>query len=178
MMTNPSAADVPLGPSAVPMLGAGMTSVDRFAILYLAFPVAAFFILWFSAVYGVIFGLAALAGLVPLWSAPAARPPRRTLAAAVVAALLWSSLSGAGHFFDAGTALNWPIRDAVLRDLVLLHQPVSYGLQDGVATILRAPIAYYMVPAMLARLAGVHWASVLLYLWTALGVLLFLLQVM
>src|SRR5262249_22306322 len=77
----------------------------------------------------------------------------------------------------AGQVLNWPIRDAVLRDLILRGPAEPYRSEDGIDTILRAPIAYYMVPALLAKFAGVARAFELLYLWTALGTLLFMLQV-
>jgi hypothetical protein len=155
-----------------------MNAVDSLAILYLALPVALFFFTWFKPIFGIPFGLAGLAGLAVLWPLPKSKMPARTLAFAAILALLWSSLSGASHFFNAGAALNWPIRDAVLRDMVLFPGPIVYRLQDGLATILRAPIAYYMVPAMLGRIVGVQYASFLLYLWTAAGVLLFLLQVL
>jgi hypothetical protein len=159
------------------MLGAGMTLVDRLAILYLALPVALFFFTWFKPIFGIPFGLAALAGLALLWPLPASKLPVRILVLAAILALLWSSLSGAGHFFFAGVTTNWPTRDAVLHDLVMLNNPPVYRLQDGLATTLRAPIAYYIVPAMLGRIAGMAHAHFLLYLWTAAGVLLFLLQV-
>ena len=49
---------------------------------------------------------------------------------------------------------------------------------DGVATILRAPVAYYVLPGLLGRLAGAIYGDGFLYLWTFAGTLLFLLQVM
>ena len=160
------------------LAGAGMTTVDRLAILYLALPVAIFFLTWFKPAYAIPFGIAALAGLPLLLPLTPSRLSRRTFVLALVLALSWTALSGASHFFYAGEALNWPIRDAALRDLVLLDSPVTYRAEEGTATILRAPIAFYMVPAVLGKIIGVQQVFVLLYLWTALGVLIFLLQVM
>src|SRR6516165_10612802 len=134
------------------LAGAGMTLVDRLAILYLALPVSLFFLTWFKPVFGLPLAIAALAGLPYLLPLPRARAPGRAVIVALVLAAAWAALSGASHFFHAGGILNWPIRDAVLRDLVLHPGPSAYRLEDGAATILRAPIAYYMVPALLARL--------------------------
>ncbi len=155
-----------------------MSLPDAAAIIYLALPVALFFLSWFRLGFGIPLALAAIAGLPRLCGAKPGRLSRFTFIFALLLALAWASLSGASHFFYAGQALNWPIRDAVMRDLVLLDQPVTYGANTGSATILRAPIAYYMVPALLGRLVGVQHAFLLLYLWTALGVAIFLMQVL
>jgi len=157
--------------------GAGMSAVDRLAIIYLALPVAIFFFTWFKPLYGVPLAAAALAGipfLFPLKFGPSS--DRSWLIAAVVATG-WTLLGGAGHFFFADY-FDWHMRDAVLRDLVMLPAPVTYTVQDGMATILRAPIAYYMVPALLGRIAGLRNADWFLFLWTLAGVFLFLMQVM
>jgi hypothetical protein len=140
--------------------------------------VALFFLTWCRPVAGIPLAIAAIAGLAYLLPFGTWRVSRCTLLVCLGLALLWSALSGASHFFYAGAALNWPIRDAVLHDLVTFAWPVSYPSADGAATILRAPIAYYMLPALAARLVGSQFAFILLYLWTALGVFVFLLQVM
>ncbi len=160
------------------MLGAGMTAVDRLALFYLSLPVAIFLVCWFMPIVAVPLAIAALSGLGYAFPLGDWKISGRAVLAASVLALLWSALSGASHFFYAGAALNWPIRDAVLHDLVTFTWPVSYPSADGAATILRAPIAYYLLPALAARLVGSQFAFILLYLWTALGVFIFLLQVM
>src|SRR5258705_11920437 len=124
-----------------------MATVDRLAILYLALSVALFFLTWFKLAYAIPFGIAALAGLPLLLPPPPSRLSRRTFFLALVLALSWTALSGASHFFYAGEALNWPIRDPALRDLVLLDSPVTYRVGEGIATILRAPMAYHMFPS-------------------------------
>jgi hypothetical protein len=170
-----------LGPSesaATMMLGTGMTVVDRLALLYLSLPVAVFLVCWFMPIVAVPLAIAALSGLGYVFPLGDWKVSGRAVLAASTLTLLWSALSGASHFFYAGAALNWPIRDAVLHDLVTFTWPVTYPSGDGAATILRAPIAYYLLPALAARLAGSQFAFILLYLWTALGVFIFLLQVM
>jgi len=160
------------------MAGAGMTAVDSMVILYLALPVALFFFTWFRPVFGIPFGLAALAGVVTLLPLPDAKQCWRVIGLSLVVAVLWGALSGASHFFYAGNETNWPIRDAVYRDLIVTPGAVEYREQNGFATILRAPIAYYMVPALVARFAGIQFAPYLHYAWTTIGLMLFLLQVM
>src|SRR5207302_1947133 len=99
--------------------GAGMTAVDSMVILYLALPVALFFFTWFRPVFGIPFGLAALAGVVTLLPLPDAKQCWRVIGLSLVVAVLWGALSGASHFFYAGNETNWPIRDAVYRDLIV-----------------------------------------------------------
>jgi len=164
----------------VVIAGTGFQLVDKFAVLYLALPVAIFFAQWFNPWFGLPLAAAAVAGLGYLWPIRAAGGsaafPGRTLAAAAVAAI-WTLLSGAGHFFFANY-FDWHIRDAVLRDLAVIPIPPVYRIENGVATILRAPVAYYVLPGLMGRLAGVKYAEGFLYLWTFAGTLLFLLQVM
>jgi hypothetical protein len=160
------------------LLGCGLSLPDAAAIIYLALPVVLFFLTWFRLGVGIPLALAAIAGLPLLRGVKPGRLSRFAFIFALLLALAWASLSGASHFFYAGQALNWPIRDAVMRDLVLLDHPVIYGANTDSAMILRAPIAYYMVPALLGRLVGVQHAFLLLYLWTALGVAIFLMQVL
>jgi len=165
----------------VVVAGAGLQPIDKLAVLYLALPVALFFAQWFKPWFGLLVAVASLAGLPYLWrnGTPdeSSRPPGRTLAVAAAVAAVWTLLGGAGHFFYANY-FDWHVRDAVLRDLAVMPVPPAYRVQDGVATILRAPVAYYVLPGLLGRFAGVRYVDGFLYLWTFAGTLLFLLQVM
>lgn len=87
-------------------------------------------------------------------------------------ALMWASLGGAGHFFYANA--DWIVRDAVLRDLVASDWPPTYGKLGDFSLILRAPVGYYMPAAVLGKAFGVAHADFFLWLWTVLGVALFL----
>ncbi len=178
----------PTAPAAGPrwgervvIAGAGFHLVDKLAVLYLALPVALFFAEWFKPWFGLPLALASFAGLpylLPLRGAgDGERVPGRSLAFAAAVAAVWTLLGGSGHFFYANY-FDWHIRDAVLRDLAVLPVPPVYRMAEGVATILRAPVGYYVVPGLLGRLAGAIYGDWFLYLWTFAGTLLFLLQVM
>jgi hypothetical protein len=171
----PSAAAAVQGSRGI--AGDGMSLVDGLAVAYLALPVAVFFFTWLRPLYGIPLGLAALAGLPYLTGLRARIVCERTLAVGFAVALVWATLSGAGHFFYANY-VDWHLRDAVLRDLTSLPAPATYRIDGDVATILRAPIGYFMVPALLGRIAGLGSAPWFLYLWTLAGVFLFLLQVL
>jgi hypothetical protein len=146
--------------------------VDTLAALYLAVPVLLFCLGWLQPLAAALL-VAALAVLM----LPFLRPVRAALGwrwavGAVVLALAWSVLGGAGHILYANP-YDWNTRDAVLRDLAVLPWPVYYAT-DGIAAVaLRAPIGYYLAPSALAKLFGVGSADKLLYLWTAAGVALF-----
>jgi hypothetical protein len=164
----------------VVIAGIGFGFVDKLAVLYLALPVAIFFAQWFKPWFGLPVAVASLAGLPYLWpnSAPGERSKHsgRTLAVAAAVAAVWTLLGGTGHFFYANY-FDWHIRDAVLRDLAVMPMPPVYRVEDGVATVLRAPVAYYVLPGLLGRLTGVKYVDGFLYLWTFAGTLLFLLQI-
>lgn len=92
-------------------------------------------------------------------------------------AAAWTSLGGAGHLFHAN-AIDWVPRYGVLRDLVVNDWPPRYLDFNGNELLLRAPLGYYLVPALLGKLAGIDWADLFLLLWTWLGVsLIFLANV-
>jgi hypothetical protein len=60
---------------------------------------------------------------------------------------------------------------------VAMPAPPTYRIENGIATILRAPIGFYLMPATLGRVFGLRTADWFLYLWALAGVSLFLLQV-
>ena len=154
--------------------------MDRLAVAYLALPLLIFFLGWFSLGIAAVLALLLLLGVSPLFGkgeAPMRFGPSWGIAlTAFAVALGWSALGGAGHFVYANA--DWPTRDAVLRDLVVSGWPPTYGAIEAVDTILRAPVAYYLPAALLGKALGVEWADFLLFLWTALGVGLFLVIVL
>lgn len=98
------------------------------------------------------------------------------LVVASLVGVVWTVLGGAMHFVFANA--DWYVRDAVLHDLVVSPWPVGYGLFDGAESMLRAPLGYYVPAAVLGKLLGLYAAHIALALWTAMGVTLFLLQVL
>jgi hypothetical protein len=98
------------------------------------------------------------------------------LGIAVVIGCAWTVFGGTDHLVFANA--DWHVRDAVLHDLVTSHWPVGYGLLDGMESVLRAPVAYYLPAALIGKLAGLSAAHMALSVWTAVGATLFLLQVL
>jgi hypothetical protein len=79
---------------------------------------------------------------------------RFAICVAVAAALF--VLGGEGRFFYANT--DWQVRDAVLNDMIRNDWPFAYTAR-GTAEILRAPIAMYLLPALVGKLAGLRAAE-------------------
>lgn len=172
LSTLPTTANAPAGFAARDPIDLA----DRLAVAYLALPALIFFLGWFSLEVGALLALLLLVGLSPLLGARGGElrfgPSLGVALIAIAAALAWTSLGGAGHFVYANA--DWPTRDTVLRDLVLTAWPPSYGTLDGTDIILRSPVAYYLPAASLGKVLGLESADFLLFLWTTLGVGLFL----
>lgn len=153
---------------------------DGWLLAYLFLPVLVFLLGFFVSWLGIPAAAFALAAFV------ASRPfaltmPLRWNGLTITGTLLlmglaaaWTALGGAGHLFHAN-AIDWVPRYGVLRDLVVNDWPPRYLDADGQELVLRAPLGYYMVPALLAKFVGIAWADWLLLAWTWLGVSLFFL---
>jgi hypothetical protein len=154
------------------------TRFDGFLLVYFYLPVPIFLLGFFSPWIGV--PAAAMAIVAFVKSAPFFSIPTPHVACGVSAgtalliifAAAWTSLGGAGHTFYANE-IDWVTRYAVLRDLIVFDWPPRYFDEVGNELILRAPFGYYMVPAVLGKLAGIAWADLFLMFWTWLGVTLF-----
>lgn len=145
------------------------------SLFYLTLPTLIFFIGFFRPAIGIMLAVLTIIGLAYVFKLRAGSwhitsPGRLTIVIGV--ALIWTSLGGAGHFFYANS--DWIVRDAVLRDLVVSDWPPTYGKFGDFSLILRAPIGYFMPAAVLGKLFGVAYADFFLWLWTVLGVALFL----
>ncbi len=153
--------------------------LDRLAVAYLVLPLLIFLIGWLELWVAMpLVGCAAYAirslAVPRTGSAPTHPVTRLQLSVAVTVAGAWTLLGGADHIFFANA--DWHVRDAVLHDLVVSPWPVGYGVVDGLESLLRAPVAYYLPAALVGKLAGLSAAHVTMGLWTALGAALFLLQ--
>ncbi|HEY6837591.1 MAG TPA: hypothetical protein VI389_02490 [Geobacteraceae bacterium] len=157
-----------------------LTRVEQLIILYLALPVAAFYLGWLKPVLGVgctaLLALVLLPGIGKKHPSESGRLPLPTVVAVILVATCWSSLGGAGHLFYANS--DWPVRDAVLRDLVAFPWPVDYATtfyNADYSLLLRAPLGYFLFPALAAKIVGLRYADYLLLGWTIAGTsLLFL----
>jgi hypothetical protein len=155
--------------------------LDRMAMAYLALPLFIFLIGWLELWVALpllacaAYSLRSLAA--PRTDGASTHPVTRLqLSVAVTVACAWTLLGGADHIFFANA--DWHVRDAVLHDLVVSPWPVGYGVVDGLESLLRAPVAYYLPAAVVGKLAGLSAAHAAMGLWTALGATLFLLQVL
>jgi hypothetical protein len=91
-----------------------------------------------------------------------AGPTVATLLTCLVAACTLLLLGGEGRFFYAN--VDWQVRDAVLRDMVINPWPFTYASGD----LLRAPIGMYLVPALAGKLWGQAGADLALLAQNAL----------
>ncbi len=172
-----SAAVIPRSAPSVPTL----PLLDRLAVAYLVLPLTLFLVGWLQLwaalplLACVLYGARLL--LAPRARGPDAHPVSRLhLTAAIVGGCAWTYLGGTAHFVFANA--DWFVRDAVLHDLVASPWPVGYGALDGFASLLRAPLAYYLPAALVGKLGGLMAAHYALAAWTAAGVSLFLMLVL
>ncbi|MFS0736471.1 hypothetical protein ABC347_05420 [Sphingomonas sp. 1P06PA] len=84
--------------------------------------------------------------------------PAHTAIACLAIATGLCLLGGEGRIFHAN--LDWQVRDAVLRDLVVYPWPFAYAGADRL--ILRLPSAMYLLPALIGKASGVGTAQVAL----------------
>jgi hypothetical protein len=155
--------------------------LDAMTVAFLALPLGIFLIGWLEFWAALPLVAALMYALRPLRTASRAWRFRRRLsgwqvALAIAAGCAWTFFGGTGHWVFANS--DWHIRDAVLHDLVTGAWPVGYGTRDGVPTLLRAPIGYYLPAALVGKAAGLGAAHIALAIWTAAGATLFLLQVL
>jgi hypothetical protein len=172
-MFAPSPADR----APVPSLDA----LDRLAIGYLALPLVLFLGGWLRLWVALPLLACAAYSLRCLVGAGSGGPLRFAasplqIAVAVSVACAWTLLGGADHVFFANA--DWHVRDAVLHDLVVSPWPVGYGPLQGLESLLRAPVAFYLPAALVGKIAGLPAAYVAMGLWTVLGTSLFLIQVL
>lgn len=157
----------------------GLAALDRLAIGYLMLPLFIFLIGWFEWWAAAIFVACSAYALRPLftnWDLPTrARLTTQQIAIAVGIGCVWTVFGGADHLFYANG--DWHARDAVFHDLVVSHWPVGYGVHDWQETLLRAPVGFYLPAALVGKITTLPLAHHALLAWTAVGSVLFLLQV-
>lgn len=148
------------------------------ALSYLAIPNLIFIFGWFRLPVALVL-------LAAMWffllRASTLRPARlrweySTAATVLIAvtAMIWAAFGGGSHFVHASH--DWIIRDAVLGDLVRSNWPVTYKVQDGSVLTLRSAIGYFLPPALFGKAFGTAYLDIAVYLWTAAGILIFLLM--
>lgn len=145
--------------------------LDAGALLYVALPSAIFLWGWIAWPLGPLAAVLLLAGTcreaVRDRTSPVGSLGTARAMGLVAIAAIWCLLGGQGHVVYAN--LDWPVRDAVLVDLVRRPWPVTYDL-DGVLTMMRAPIGYFLPAATVGGLLGIRAAEWVLFAWTVAGV--------
>lgn len=147
------------------------------ALAYLGLPALIFLGGWLRLPYAIAaLGLAGAA----IWSAlPRHRiawqiPYSGTVLALIgLTGIAWAAMGGGSHFVYANQ--DWRVRDAILGDLTVSNWPPSYDFRDGTHYLLRSAIGFFLPVAALGKLLGTEWLERLVFVWTALGAVLFLL---
>lgn len=147
------------------------------ALAYLALPNLIFVFGWFVPPVALVLCAAMLHFL---FKTVGAKPitwdlgySRQAVLLIVATSLAWAAFGGGSHFVYANS--DWVVRDAVLGDLVFANWPVNYVTAEGVNLVLRSAIGYFLPPALFGKLFGVAHLDLAIYLWTAMGVMIFLL---
>ena len=147
------------------------------ALAYLALPNLIFVFGWFLLPVALVLCAAMLhflfkaVGPKPIsWDAGYSR---QAVLLILATSLAWAAFGGGSHFVYANP--DWVVRDAVLGDLVFAEWPLNYVTAEGVNLILRSAIGYFLPPALFGKLFGVAHLDLAIYLWTAAGVMIFLL---
>lgn len=148
------------------------------ALVYLALPSFAFLTQWVVMPAGGALAALLFGTLLYVRRAYGCRfdatqaEARRRLALCLIVALAWVALGGIGH--AVFTNSDWQVRDAVFRDLALTGWPLNYGADGNDLALLRTPPGYYLIPALVGKVFGLAALNPAVFLWTALGVFLFL----
>lgn len=147
--------------------------ISLLALAFLGLPLLIFLATWLRPMYAIAgIGLVFLAAVSvagrfrPEW-------PAHHLTLLVVVALAWAAMGGGSHFVYAN--LDWEVRDAVLGDLAFSDWPLSYGFRDGHHDLLRSAIGFFLPVAAAGKLLGPQALPLLMFAWTGIGTLVFLL---
>lgn len=147
------------------------------ALAYLGLPALIFLATWLRPPYGLaalILSAAAVWSSLPRHRVVWRIPYSGTVVALVAATgIAWAAMGGGSHFVYANP--DWLVRDALLGDLTWSEWPPSYGVRDGAHYILRTALGFFLPIAVVGKLVGTAWLAPLVFVWTAMGTVLFLL---
>jgi hypothetical protein len=177
MTTQP--ANQPLSDKIIDRIGSiPLDRLSTLSMLYLGIPLALFFAGWLRIPFALTLLLALVIGYVLLWrNCRAGALPFRFEWIYLVflgVAIVWTSFGGAGHMFYANR-YDWSLRDAVLHDLTVASWPPGYDIGGAIHWMLRCPVGYFLPSALAGKFFGLSVADTFLWVWTILGVWIFLL---
>ena len=144
----------------------------RVALLYLAFPVVIFLFNWYIPLLSVPLSAGILYCIFCFPVAQSQPLSRRMLIVSLIAILVWVYLSGIGGYVFQNADHTY--RNAVLRDLVNCEWPVVYSGSEGHTSMLCYYFAYWIPAALVGKVLGLAWAQNFLYIWTVVGIFLFI----
>jgi len=152
-----------------------MKNLHRITIFYLVLPFIIFCLGWLRLPVALpVVAIVLWASWQLLKQDPEAQSPifsSRSFFTLLLITGTWVFLSGVGGYAFQNWDHNW--RNAVLRDLVTYSWPVVYASPErGPITMLVYYVGYWLPAALAGRLFGWNFASLALFLWTWLGILL------
>ena len=147
------------------------------ALAYLGLPALIFLATWLRPPYALaalMLTAAAVWSSLPrhrvVWCIPYSG---KVLALVAATGIAWAAMGGGSHFVYANP--DWLVRDAILGDLTWSEWPPSYGVRDGAHYVLRTALGFFLPIAAVGKLVGTGWLAPLVFVWTAMGTVLFLL---
>ncbi len=148
-----------------------MNKVAFGGYLYLALPVLVFFYGWLKLYIALPLSIFLVLSLIFAFKDKKAYSelveiPIGFLALMLVISIFWVYMSGIGGF--VWQRPDWQARNAVLHDLINYSWPVVYETGGGLSYYL----CYWMIPALVGKLAGWNAANIALFAWSVIGVLL------
>ena len=152
-------------------------TVDTLTVLsvgYILLPNLLFFVGWFKWSIAALLTVATILIYLDFSKKTAWKRPTKTIQYGLylLVALAWCYFGGIGHFSYANS--DWLVRDALYGDLIWGQWPAAYATENGVLLSLRSAIGYFLIPAYFSSFFGLQYADVLLYIWTVIGLTLFI----
>ena len=152
-------------------------SVDTLTVLavgYVLLPNLFFFVGWFKWSIAALLTVATVLIYLDFSKKTAWKRQKKTFQYGLylLVALAWCYFSGIGHFSYANS--DWLVRDAIYGDLIWGQWPAAYATENGVLLSLRSAIGYFLIPAYFSSFFGLQYADILLYIWTVIGLTLFI----
>lgn len=155
----------------------GLDSFTIVALAYLALPLVIFLVTWLRPLAALGFlsavGISMYSQAHRFRKQWRHRPSNAAIAVIFATALSWAALGGGSHYVYANP--DWLVRDSVLGDLTFSQWPPSYRFYEGGHYLLRSAIGFFLPVAAAGKLLGAALLPHLMFIWTTLGVTIFLL---
>jgi hypothetical protein len=158
----------------------GLRPLDKLtavSLIYLGIPLALFLAGWLRAPFAIALVVLLCLAIYVAWRICRTDSPPFQIGllhlVLVCVAVSWVSFGGAGHVLYANR-FDWTVRYAVLRDLTVASWPPGYDIGGSILWFLRCPVGYYLPAALGGKVFGLISADAFLWLWTTIGIWIFL----